>query len=143
MEKILIIEDDWAQRVLYELEISELGYEVILAKDGLDAVEKFRSHRPGLVVLDLRIPDMEGLRALWKLLSTNPSVPVIIHTAYSNHTENPISEAAEAYVVKSSDLTEFKSALQQVLSCRRHHAKRKSKSGGLKNGNNDKFRKIP
>ncbi len=119
MEKVLIIEDDWTQRVLYELEISEMGYEVILAKDGLDAAEKFCRYRPDLVLLDLRLPDKEGLDVLRKLFNANPTVPVIIHSAYSDYKDNPICCRATAYIIKSSDLTELKNALMQALNSKK------------------------
>ena len=58
---------------------------------------------------------MHGLDALRKLLSINPNIPVIIHTAYSHYKDNFMSWAAEEYVVKSSDLTELKNAIKRVL----------------------------
>ncbi len=115
MKKVLIVEDDAAQRMLYEVELSEEGYDVLLAKDGFEAIEKVREHRPDIVVLDLMMPNMHGLDALRKMLSINPNIPVIIHTAYSHYKNNLMSWAAEAYVVKSSDLTELKNALKRVL----------------------------
>lgn len=115
MSKVLIVEDEVAQRMLYEAEISEMGFQVILAKDGVEAVEKLREHQPDVIILDLMMPNMHGLDAMRKLLSINPNIPVIIHTAYSHYKDNFMSWAAEEYVVKSSDLTELKSALRRVL----------------------------
>ena len=115
MSKVLIVEDEVAQRMLYEAEISEMGFQVVLAKDGVEAVEKLREHQPDAIILDLMMPNMHGLDAMRKLLSINPSIPVIIHTAYSHYKDNFMSWAAEEYVVKSSDLTELKSALRRVL----------------------------
>jgi CheY-like chemotaxis protein len=115
MAKILIVEDEVAQRMLYEAEISEMGHEVILAKDGVEAIEKLRQEKPDAIVLDLMMPNMHGLDALRKLLSINPNIPVIIHTAYSHYKDNFMSWAAEEYVVKSSDLTELKNAIKRVL----------------------------
>ncbi|MCB0287023.1 MAG: response regulator [Calditrichaeota bacterium] len=115
MSKVLIVEDEVAQRMLYEAEISEMGFQVVLAKDGVEAVEKLREHQPDAIILDLMMPNMHGLDAMRKLLSINPNIPVIIHTAYSHYKDNFMSWAAEEYVVKSSDLTELKSALKRVL----------------------------
>jgi len=115
MKKVLIVEDDAAQRMLYDVELEEEGYDVILATDGFEAIEKVREDRPDIVVLDLMMPNMHGLDALRKILSINPNIPVIIHTAYSHYKNNLMSWAAEAYVVKSSDLTELKNALKRVL----------------------------
>ncbi len=116
MQKILIVEDEAAQRVLYETEISEMGYEVLLASDGVEAVDVVREQTPDIVILDLMMPNMHGLDALRKVLSINPTIPVIIHTAYSHYKDNFMSWAAEEYIVKSSDLTELKNAIRRVQS---------------------------
>ncbi len=118
MAKVLIVEDEAAQRILYETEIADMGHEVVLAQDGVEAVDKFREEKPDAVILDLMMPNMHGLDALRKLLSLNPTVPVIIHTAYTHYKDNFMSWAAEEYVVKSSDLTELKNAIRRVLSGR-------------------------
>ena len=119
MSKVLIVEDEESQRILYEAERSELGHQVTLARDGVDAVEKVRTGKPDIVVLDLMMPNMHGLDALRKVLSLNPNIPVIIHTAYSHYKDNFMSWAAEEYIVKSSDLTELKNAIRRVLASRR------------------------
>ncbi len=115
MARVLIVEDEEAQRLLYEAEISELGHEVILASDGVEAVDKVREYKPDAVILDLMMPNMHGLDALRKVLSIKPTIPVIIHTAYSHYRENFMSWAAEEYIVKSSDLSELKKAVKRVL----------------------------
>ena len=116
MAKILIVEDEAAQRMLYEAEISDMGHEVMLASDGVEAVVKVREEKPDIVVLDLMMPNMHGLDALRKVLSISPNIPVIIHTAYSHYRDNFMSWAAEEYVVKSSDLSELKKAIRRVQS---------------------------
>jgi len=115
MARILIVEDNGAQRLLYGLELSDMGYKVILAKNGLEAIEEFRAQKPDLVLLDLILPNMEGFEVLRKLLCANPAIPVIIHTAYSAESKDNIRWAAEAYIVKSSDLTELKNTVRRVL----------------------------
>ena len=116
MAKVLIVEDEDAQRLLYETEVSDMGYDVILARDGVEAIDRVREDKPDLVILDLMMPNMHGLDSLRKVLSINPTVPVIIHTAYSHYRDNFMSWAAEEYVVKSSDLSELKSAIKRILS---------------------------
>ncbi len=115
MKKILIVEDDEAQRLLYETEIGDLGFAVALARDGVEAVEKVKSEVPDLVVLDLMMPRKHGLDALREILSSDPTTPVIINTAYTHYKEEFISWAAEQYVVKSSDMTELKNAIRRIL----------------------------
>lgn len=118
MAKVLIVEDEGAQRMLYEAEIADMGHQVILAKDGAEAVDLVRQQKPDLVILDLMMPRMHGLEALKKVLGMNPNMPVIIHTAYSHYKDDFMSWAAEEYIVKSSDLGELKNAIKRVLSGR-------------------------
>lgn len=115
MARILIVEDNGAQRLLYGLELSDMGYKVVLAKNGLEAIEEFRAQKPDLVLLDLLLPSMEGFEILRKLLSANPAIPVIIHTAYPAYGKDDIRWAAEACIVKTSDLTELKNTVRRVL----------------------------
>ena len=115
MKNILIVEDDESQRMLYETEITEMGYGVNLAGDGVEAVEIVRQKKPDLVILDLMMPRKHGLDALREILSTEPNTPVIINTAYSHYKEDFMSWAAEQYVVKSADLSELKKAIQRIL----------------------------
>jgi DNA-binding response OmpR family regulator len=118
MAKILIVEDEEPQRMLYETEISEMGHKVILARDGAEAMEVARGQKPDVVILDLMIPKIHGLEALKKILGNDPNVPVIIHTAYNHYKDDFMSWAAEEYIVKSSDLSELKNAIKRVLSGR-------------------------
>lgn len=116
MKKVLIVEDDEMQRMLYEAEISEMGYQVLLAKDGDEALQEVRQKKPDIVILDLILPRMHGIDVLRKALSIDPNLPVIIHTACSHFKSNFMSWAAEKYIVKSSDLSELRSAIDRVLS---------------------------
>jgi len=115
MKKILVVEDEEPQQLLYETEISEMGYTVVLARDGDEAVQKVKAEQPDLVILDLMMPKKHGLDALRELLDAQPNIPVIINTAYTHYKENFMSWAAEEYVVKSSDLTDLKDAIKRVL----------------------------
>lgn len=115
MKNILIVEDDPAQQVLYKEEISEMGYEVRLASNGEEALKMARDRRPDLVILDIMMPGMGGLETLRKMLNDVPRISVIINTAYSHYKEDFMSWAADEYIVKSSDLTELKNAIQKIL----------------------------
>jgi CheY-like chemotaxis protein len=116
MAKVLIVEDDRAQRILYKTEVSELGHRVILARDGREALKKIEAHHPDVIILDIMIPNMDGLEILHQNLQKNPNIPVIIHSAFSHFGQDRRSWSAEEYVVKSSDLTHLKNAIRRALS---------------------------
>jgi two-component system, response regulator, stage 0 sporulation protein F len=118
MSKILIVEDEQHQRELYAMELSEEGYEVDQASNGKEAVEKVKNNKFDLVVLDIRMPEMDGIEALGKILSRDKKIPIIIYTAYSNYKSNFMTWTADAYVTKSTSLDELKSKIKEILEVR-------------------------
>jgi DNA-binding response OmpR family regulator len=113
---LLVVEDNIHQRLLYEEELKDEGYQVLTACDGREALEVAQRDHPDLVLLDINMPVMDGLDTLGKLLEVDHRIPVIIHTAYPGYQDSFTSWSADAYVVKSSDLTELKKTVQRLLS---------------------------
>lgn len=105
MIKILIIEDDPLMARLYQKAFTFEGYEVETAADGQEGIDKVRSIKPTLVLLDVMMPKMNGLEVLAKLKSDpeTKSIPVIILTnlAGEKDTENALSKGAVKYIIKS------------------------------------------
>jgi len=118
MKTILIADDDTNLALLYEQELTDAGYQVKVVHDARAAIAQVQSNPPDLLVLDVRMPGMDGIEALNKILGINNQLPVILNTAYSNHKDNYLTWSADAYVVKSSDITELKKAIQDVLAKR-------------------------
>jgi CheY-like chemotaxis protein len=112
---LLVVEDNEHQRLLYEEELRDEGYRVLTAADGREALEVAQREHPDLVLLDINMPVMDGLDTLGKLLEVDHHIPVIIHTAYPGYQDSFTSWSADAYVVKSSDLTELKQTVQRLL----------------------------
>ena len=115
MITVLVVEDDKNQRLLYEQELKLEGYEVVTAADGKDALGKIQEQLPDLIIMDINMPKMDGIETMGKILGKNREIPVIINTAYSNYKDNFMSWAADAYIVKSSDLSELKNTVKEVL----------------------------
>ena len=115
MATLLIVDDETHQRMLYQEELSEEGYQIILASNGKEALEKVLEATPDLVVLDIRMPVMDGLEALGQIIGKERNIPVIIHSAYSSYKEDFMSWAADDFVVKSADLTELKRKVRELL----------------------------
>lgn len=115
MTTILLVEDEKNQRLLYEQELELEGYEIITAADGKEALEKVQEQPPDIIIMDINMPRMDGIETMGKVLSKNKKIPIIINTAYSNYKTNFMSWAADAYVVKSSDLTELKNKVKEIL----------------------------
>lgn len=115
MPTVLIVDDDRGLRELYKSELSLEGYEVMAAATGKEAVEILKDSRPDVIVMDIRMPEMDGIEALGKVVARHKNIPVIINTAYPSYQEDFRAWAADEYVVKSSDLTELKAAIKRVL----------------------------
>ncbi len=115
MANILVVEDEQHQRELYVMELEDEGYIVEQAVNGKEAVEMVKKNKYDLIVLDIRMPEMDGIEALGKILSRDKKIPIIINTAYSNYKSNFMTWTADAYVTKSSNLDELKQKVKEIL----------------------------
>lgn len=118
MSRVLVVEDERNLRELYQLELQAEGYEVTLAKDGFEAIRHVEQSPPDLVIMDIRMPRMDGLEAMGRILDRYKSIPVVIHTAYQGYKDNFLSWNADAYVVKSADMSELKAKISEILTRR-------------------------
>ena len=80
MAKILVIDDEQGIRDLLDTLLRRKGYDVVLAESGQKGLDLFRRERPDVVVLDLKMPGMDGLAVLRQVRSLNPKQPVIVLT---------------------------------------------------------------
>jgi CheY-like chemotaxis protein len=128
MEKktILIVDDQNAVRSLCKEELTDEGYDVIEAKNGREALKRVQERDPDLVILDIVMPEMDGMEALPRMLRKKRNIPVILYTGYTRYQEDFMTWAADAYVVKSSDLSELKKQVRQLLSVRGLNGKNQS-----------------
>lgn len=115
MKTILVVDDDRNLRRLYKAELEAEGYKVRLAENGRQAIDAVTEETPDLVIMDIRMPEMDGLEAMALVLHEQKLVPVIINTAYSCYQENFLAWAAEGYVIKSADLQPLKDKIREVL----------------------------
>ncbi len=115
MTTILLVEDDKNQRLLYEQELRLEGYEIVTAAEGKEGLGKVQEQPPDMIIMDINIPKMNGIETMGMILSKYKNIPIIINTAYSSYKDNFMSWAADAYIVKSSDLTELKNKIKEIL----------------------------
>jgi len=115
MKTILVVDDDEPIRNLLAEEFKDEGYRVITASNARDALKLVENESLDLVILDIRMPGMDGLEALPRILGIKEGLPVILNTAYSQYKESFMSWAADAYVIKSSDLSELKAKVKELI----------------------------
>ena len=118
-EKILVVEDEEGLRLFYEEELTSEGYEVITARNGKEAIQRLEEGSPDLIILDIVMPVMDGMEALSRILRKDRKIPIILNSSYSAYRDDFMSWAADAYVTKSTDLTELKTKIQDLLKKKR------------------------
>ena len=115
MKRILVVDDEESIRELYRAELAEEGYEVDLAGDGLLALRRIDAFRPDLVTLDVKMPGIDGIETLRRIREKNPTLPVILVTAFGEFKQDFNTWASDAYIVKSHDTTELKLTVRRLL----------------------------
>ncbi len=121
MNTILIIDDDDQLRQSFEKLLSEEGYRAIGAASAEAGIQLMAGNNPDLVILDVRLPGINGLEAFKIIHRMQPKLPVIIMTAYGTM-ETAISATklgAFDYVLKPFDVPDMLATIQQALSASR------------------------
>ncbi len=115
MKKILLVDDEDSIRLVYEEEFKEEGYMVITAENGAEALSLFKGERPDLVILDIQMPEVNGIEVLRQMKTIDTTVPVILSSAFPEFKQDLGAWASEEYVVKSSDLEQLKSVVRRYI----------------------------
>ena len=115
MAKVLIVDDEKHIRQLYSEELEDAGYQVATAEDGSAILEIVEREKPDVIVLDIKMVSSNGLDVLQQVRNRHYNLPVILCSAYGSYKVDMKTIAADAYVIKSSDLTELKNKIAQVL----------------------------
>jgi CheY-like chemotaxis protein len=115
MTRILIVDDEKNVRKLYSEELEGEGYETVSASTVAEAIESVEKHHPDLMILDMKLGDESGIDALIEIVERRKDLPVIINSAYTFYKDNFKTWAADAYLVKSVDLSPLKEKIRELL----------------------------
>lgn len=113
--KVLVVDDEENIRLLFKEELEEEGYEVDTASNGLEALEKVKTASFDVIVLDIKMPVMDGIQALNAIKNINKDQPVILCSAYGEFKQDLSSWVSDGYVVKSADTRELKETIKEIL----------------------------
>ncbi|MGE5620288.1 MAG: response regulator [Sphingomonadaceae bacterium] len=94
MPTLLVVDDAAFMRMRCSKLLTESGYQVIEAENGAQAVEQYRAHRPDAVLLDITMPEMDGLTALKEIRKLDPNAKVAMVTAMGQ--QSIVMEALKA-----------------------------------------------
>jgi len=112
--KVLIVEDNSDVRRLYAIGLNQRGYEVKLAANGAEAVERIRREKPDVVLLDWVMPLMDGGEVLNKLSSSDTSVPIIVISGHQPPGES-LDPRIRRWLTKPVSIEELVTEIERPL----------------------------
>jgi CheY-like chemotaxis protein len=114
MVKLLVVNDDEMMRICVTAILNALGYEVVEAKDGLEALLIYRARRAeiSLIIMEIMMPRMDGIAATKVIKATEPTAKVIL----MGHPGHDLLEVpADAFIYKPFNARDLKEAVRRVL----------------------------
>ncbi len=117
MARVLVVDDAAFMRMRCTKMLSEKGYDVVEAADGLEALKKYREHSPEVVLLDITMPNMDGIATLKKLIEIDPEVKVAMVTAMGQQSMviEALKSGAKDFVIKPFDAARVLAAVEKLV----------------------------
>lgn len=113
---VLVVDDDPDMRDILDTALSSLGYKTHVADDGDVALDLFHQHRPGLVISDIYMPRLDGVRLMEEIKKESPEIPVILITGYSHlGPQESTTAKPDALLRKPFNLKELLATIREVL----------------------------
>lgn len=130
MAKILIVEDDESTIQFLKPELEHEGFKTVCAMDGKSAIEQFEKEQPDLILLDIMLPEMNGIEVLRRIRKSS-NTPVLLVTARNETLDkvNGLNSGADDYISKPFEIEELLARVNAVL-----RRSENSGTGDLKNG---------
>ena len=120
-EKILVVDDELNMRLVLKALLNKEGYDVATASDGIEALKILKSGGVQVVVTDLRMPKLDGVGLLERVIREYPSTPVIIITAHGTIATavDALKKGAFDYITKPFERDELKNIIHKAIRTRR------------------------
>jgi two-component system response regulator HydG len=116
-EKILVVDDEQSHRTMLKAVLTKEGYDIFEADDGMSAVRSVENEPFDLILMDIRMTDMDGIEAMGQIKKMSPSIPVIMMTAYASvkTAVEALKSGAYDYLTKPLDIDELKILIKKAL----------------------------
>jgi DNA-binding NtrC family response regulator len=139
-EKILVVDDEQSMTQFLGIVLRKEGYQVTSAGNGKDALEKVRSEGFDVVITDIRMPGMDGLQLLEGIKKIDPTLPVVIMTAYASQQSaiDAVNLGAFQYLIKNAKNDEIKLVVRNAIEMRRVRSENQYLKRELKKGHEEK-----
>jgi len=117
MAKVLVIDDEPEVRVLLDIQLRHWGYDVVLAGDGLKGLQLDHQEHPDVILLDLNMPELDGVTVLKQIRAVDLKQPVIVLTGDSKpEAERQVRAlGVSEFILKGSSLHLLSDALKRML----------------------------
>ena len=113
---ILLVEDEESARYIFAEILKNVGYEVIEAGDGLEALILLEEHQCDLVISDILMPKLNGYALAARIRSTWPNIPIVLMSAYlSEQTVKPFLNGAVDFIPKPIDSAALIATVQRLI----------------------------
>ena len=117
--KILVVDDNERNRYLVSFILDKNGFEVVTANDGVDGVETAREQRVNLIIMDIKMPRMDGYEATMRIkkLEGYQSVPIIALTSYAmaGDKKKAVAAGCDGYIAKPINPETFMDEIRKFL----------------------------
>jgi len=123
--RILVVDDDETIRKVLATILEEIGYTVDMAESGREAINKSGEKSYNLALIDIRLPDMEGIEVLTRIKDTVPKIRKIIITGYPSlhNAVEALNKGADAYIMKPFDMNKVLETISEQLTKQREEKK--------------------
>ncbi|MFQ6079752.1 MAG: sigma-54-dependent transcriptional regulator, partial [Thermodesulfobacteriota bacterium] len=116
-EKILVVDDEASHRTMLRAVLSSEGYQIFEADDGKTAIQAVEKEFYDLILMDVRMTELDGIEALQEIKKISPAIPIIIMTAYGSvkTAVDALKSGAHDYLTKPLDIEELKILITKAL----------------------------
>jgi DNA-binding NtrC family response regulator len=139
-EKILVVDDEQSMTQFLGIVLRKEGYQVATVNNGKDALERVKADNVDVVITDIKMPGMDGIQLLNGIKKHDPSLPVVIMTAYASQQSaiDAVNLGAFQYLIKNAKNDEIKLVVRNAIEMRRVRTENQYLKRELKKGHDEK-----
>ena len=139
-EKILVVDDEQSMAQFLAIVLRKEGYQVSTVQNGRDALEKVKAEAFDVVITDIRMPGMDGIQLLQGIKKHDPSLPVVIMTAYASQQTaiDAVNLGAFQYLIKNAKNDEIKLIVRNAIEMRKVRVENQYLKRELRKGHDEK-----